>query len=50
MVVLSTAARAMGAMLFADRIGARQAADWGMIYETVLDAGFAAHAKTELRV
>ena len=36
-------ARAMGAMLFADRIGARQAADWGMIYETVPDAGFADH-------
>jgi 2-(1,2-epoxy-1,2-dihydrophenyl)acetyl-CoA isomerase len=36
------AARAMGAMLFADRIGARQAADWGMIYEAVPDAGFAA--------
>ena len=36
-------ARAMGAMLFADRIGARQAADWGMIYEAVPDAGFADH-------
>jgi 2-(1,2-epoxy-1,2-dihydrophenyl)acetyl-CoA isomerase len=36
-------ARAMGAMLFADRIGARQAADWGMIYEAVPDEGFAAH-------
>jgi 2-(1,2-epoxy-1,2-dihydrophenyl)acetyl-CoA isomerase len=36
-------ARAMGAMLFADRIGARQAADWGMIYEAVPDAEFAAH-------
>ncbi|MCA3447686.1 MAG: enoyl-CoA hydratase/isomerase family protein [Rhodobacter sp.] len=35
-------ARAMGAMLFADRIGARQAADWGMIYEAVPDAEFAA--------
>ena len=36
------AARAMGSMLFADRIGARQAADWGMIYEVVADAGFEA--------
>jgi len=37
------AARAMGAALFADRIGARQAADWGMIYETAPAAGFDAH-------
>jgi 2-(1,2-epoxy-1,2-dihydrophenyl)acetyl-CoA isomerase len=36
------AARAMGSMLFADRIGARQAADWGMIYEAVADADFEA--------
>lgn len=36
-------ARAMGAMLFADKITARQAADWGMIYETVADDAFAAH-------
>lgn len=36
-------ARAMGAMLFADRISARQAADWGMIWECVPDEGFAAH-------
>lgn len=36
-------ARAMGAMLFADKISARQAADWGMIYEAVPDAEFAAH-------
>jgi len=35
-------ARAMGAALFADRIGARQAADWGMIWEAVPDAEFAA--------
>lgn len=35
-------ARATGAMLFADRVSARQAADWGMIYEAVPDAGFAA--------
>ena len=36
-------ARAMGAMLFADKISARQAADWGMIYEAVPDDSFAAH-------
>ncbi|WP_342075925.1 enoyl-CoA hydratase-related protein [Yoonia sp. SS1-5] len=29
------AAKAMGAALFADKISATQAADWGMIYETV---------------
>lgn len=37
------AARAMGAALFADKIMARQAADWGMIYEAVADADFATH-------
>jgi 2-(1,2-epoxy-1,2-dihydrophenyl)acetyl-CoA isomerase len=36
-------ARAMGAALFADKISARQAAEWGMIYECVADDGFAAH-------
>lgn len=36
-------ARAMGAMLFGDAISARQAADWGMIYEAVPDADFADH-------
>lgn len=36
-------ARAMGAMLFADRISATQAAAWGMIYEAVPDEGFATH-------
>lgn len=35
--------RAMGAALFADKITATQAADWGMIYECVPDADFAAH-------
>ncbi len=35
-------ARAMGAMLFADAIPARQAADWGMIYEAVAADGFEA--------
>ncbi|PTE20746.1 2-(1,2-epoxy-1,2-dihydrophenyl)acetyl-CoA isomerase [Cereibacter changlensis JA139] len=37
------AARAMGAALFAEKIPARQAADWGMIWEAVPDADFAAH-------
>ncbi|MBK5946287.1 2-(1,2-epoxy-1,2-dihydrophenyl)acetyl-CoA isomerase [Rhodobacter veldkampii DSM 11550] len=37
------AARAMGAMLFADRIPARQAAQWGMIWEAVPDEAFEAH-------
>lgn len=37
------AARAMGAALFADRIDARQAADWGMIYEAVSAGEFDAH-------
>ena len=36
-------ARAMGAALFADRVSARQAADWGMIYEAVPDDGFDSH-------
>ena len=36
-------ARAMGAMLFADKISARQAADWGMIWEVVADDAFATH-------
>ncbi len=36
-------ARAMGAMLFADKITAKQAADWGMIWEAVADADFADH-------
>lgn len=35
-------ARAMGMMLFADRIPARQAADWGLIWEAVPDAEFQA--------
>ncbi len=34
--------RAMGAMLFADTVSARQAADWGMIYDCVPDTDFAA--------
>lgn len=36
-------ARAMGAMLFAEKIPARQARDWGMIWEAVPDEGFEAH-------
>lgn len=35
--------RAMGASLFADKVSARQAADWGMIYEAVADEGFSDH-------
>lgn len=35
-------ARAAGMMLFADKITAAQAADWGMIWEAVPDAEFAA--------
>lgn len=38
-------ARAMGAMLFGDRISARQAADWGMIWESVPDDSFAARCQ-----
>jgi 2-(1,2-epoxy-1,2-dihydrophenyl)acetyl-CoA isomerase len=36
-------ARAMGTMLFADKITARQAADWGMIWEAVPGTDFVAH-------
>lgn len=36
-------AKAMGASLFADRISAKQASDWGMIYEHVADNAFEAH-------
>lgn len=36
-------ARAMGAALFADKITAAQARDWGMIWEAVPDAEFDAH-------
>ncbi len=35
-------ARAMGAMLFAEPVSARQAADWGMIWEAVPDGEFPA--------
>ncbi|MGL4413972.1 enoyl-CoA hydratase-related protein [Roseinatronobacter monicus] len=33
-------ARAMGAMLFAEKFSAQQAADWGMIWEAVADDSF----------
>ena len=33
---------AMGAMLFGDRVSARAAAEWGMIWECVADEAFAA--------
>ena len=36
-------AKAMGAALFADKITARQADDWGMIWEAVADDTFDAH-------
>jgi 2-(1,2-epoxy-1,2-dihydrophenyl)acetyl-CoA isomerase len=38
-------ARAMGAALFAEPIPARQAAEWGMIWEAVPEDGFAGHWK-----
>lgn len=37
------AAKAMGAALFAEPISARQASDWGMIWEAVADDAFEAH-------
>jgi 2-(1,2-epoxy-1,2-dihydrophenyl)acetyl-CoA isomerase len=36
-------AKTMGAALFAEKISAREADDWGMIWEAVPDAGFDAH-------
>jgi 2-(1,2-epoxy-1,2-dihydrophenyl)acetyl-CoA isomerase len=36
-------AKAMGAALFAEKITARQADDWGMIWEAVADDAFEAH-------
>lgn len=36
-------ARAMGASLFAEPVSARQAAEWGMIWEAVADDSFEAH-------
>lgn len=40
------AAKAMGAALFADKITAQQADDWGMIWEAVGDDAFEAHWKS----
>ncbi|WP_394177841.1 enoyl-CoA hydratase-related protein [Yoonia maritima] len=40
------AARAMGSTLFADKVSANQARDWGMIYETAPAAEFEAHIKS----
>ena len=40
------AARAMGSTLFADKVSAKQARDWGMIYETAPAAEFEAHIKS----
>ncbi|PUB19287.1 enoyl-CoA hydratase-related protein [Yoonia sediminilitoris] len=39
------AAKAMGAALFADKISAKQAADWGMIYETAPADTFLDHVQ-----
>lgn len=39
------AAKAMGAALFADKITAQQASDWGMIYEAVPEATFLQHVQ-----
>jgi len=39
-------AKAMGAALFADKITAKQADDWGMIWEAVPDAAFDEHWKS----
>ncbi|CTQ34249.1 enoyl-CoA hydratase-related protein [Jannaschia rubra] len=42
-------ARAMGAALFAEPVSARQAADWGMIWEAVPDEDFADHWRGRAR-
>ncbi len=39
-------AKAMGSMLFADKIPARKAAEWGMIYEAIADDHFATYWQT----
>lgn len=41
--------RAMGAALFAEKVTARQAADWGMIWEAVPDDHFPAHWQARAR-
>jgi len=43
------AARAMGMMLFADAIPARQAADWGLIWDAVADADLAEEVAARAR-
>ncbi len=40
------AAKAMGAALFADKVMAKDAERWGMIYETATDETFAAHVQS----
>ena len=42
-------AKAMGASLFADRISARQAEAWGLIWEAAEDDAFEAHWRTRAR-
>lgn len=42
-------ARAMGMMLFADKISAAQAAEWGLIWEALPDADFAAGVSARAR-
>ena len=42
-------AKAMGAALFAEAITARQAADWGMIWEAVADDAFGDHVAERAR-
>ncbi|MTH33949.1 2-(1,2-epoxy-1,2-dihydrophenyl)acetyl-CoA isomerase [Paracoccus limosus] len=42
-------ARAMGMMLFAEPVPARQAADWGLIWEAVPDGDFAQHVAQRAR-
>ena len=39
-------AKAMGASLFADKITAKKASEWGMIYEAIPDAGFDTYWRT----
>lgn len=43
------AARAMGMMVFAEPVSARQAADWGLIWETLPDDAFAAGVEARAR-
>ncbi|EKE43683.1 enoyl-CoA hydratase [Oceaniovalibus guishaninsula JLT2003] len=42
-------ARAMGAALFAEPVSARQAAEWGMIWEAIPEAEFDAHWQARAR-